>query len=532
MSAKELQGAYRRAIVALNEGQWRQAQYMANALLVQAPEHAGVHFVAGVAALQMRELQRASFHLREAVRRNPRRPDYLAQLALLLSTIRCFREAREAAEHAFELGPVDPLSLDALGVVFTQTNAHARAADVFARALELKPGTASLHFNLATSLMFIGDLESAARHYDACLERDPNYWKAYLARAQLRRWTHEENHVDVLESLAACHPAADAQLYLCLALEKELSDLGEIERSYRYLVAGKSAWKTTLDYVPRRDELLFESVMSSFDSSHSDRTGHVSDEPVFVMGMPRSGTTLVERILSSHSAVDSAGELQNFGVQAKRLSGSHSELMLDPETVIAASAIDPAVLGRAYVDSTRPGTGRSRHFIDKLPHNFLYAGLIARALPNAPMICLRRDPLDTVLSNFQQLFALKSPYYEYSFDVVDTARYYVQFDRLMAFWRDRLPGRILEVDYEAIVADQESETRRMLDHCKLNFEIECLDFHRNAAPVATASVVQVRSPIYRSSLHKWRRYGAMLDAPRHLLEAAGVVLENGDPPES
>ena len=196
--------------------------------------------------------------------------------------------------------------------------------------------------------------------------------------------------------------------------------------------------------------------------------------------------------------------------------------MLDEDTLARAVDVDPAVLGRQYIDSTRPLTGSSPHFIDKLPHNFLYAGLIARALPEARMICLRRDPMDTVLGNFRQLFALSSPYYDYSFDVVDTARYYVLFDRLMAHWKAVFPGRIHEVRYETLVTSQEASSRALIAHCGLDWDDACLAFEKNAAPVTTASAVQVRSGMYTSALARWKRYEAQLAPLRSMLEEAGI----------
>ena len=249
---------------------------------------------------------------------------------------------------------------------------------------------------------------------------------------------------------------------------------------------------------------------------------NASDEPIFVFGMPRSGTTLVERILSSHSAVHSAGELQNLSVALKRLSGSRTPALIDPDTIRRARQADLTRLGEAYIASTRPGTGQVPHFIDKLPHNFLYAGFIAAALPNARMICVRRGALDTCVGNFRQLFAQTSPYYDYSFDVLDTARYYVQFDRLMAHWNALLPGKILEVRYEALVDDVRSGAARMLDHCGLAWEEACVHFERNTAPVATASAVQVREPVSRASIGRWKRYEAELADARRILEDAGI----------
>ena len=263
--------------------------------------------------------------------------------------------------------------------------------------------------------------------------------------------------------------------------------------------------------------------MASPDALAGGGEGHANCEPIFVVGMPRSGTTLVDRILSSHSTVSSAGELQNFGVVLKRASGSQTPHMLDAETIAAATGLDWARVGAAYVESTRPGTGHRLHFVDKLPHNFLYAGFIARALPNAKIICLRRDPMDVCLSNFRQLFALTSPYYDYSFDLMDTGRYYLMFERLMARWHASMPGRILEVRYEELVDNQEAVTRELVAWCGLDWEQTCLRFENNQAPVATASAVQVRSPMFRTSLQRWKRYGDRMDELYRFLEDEGVI---------
>jgi len=238
--------------------------------------------------------------------------------------------------------------------------------------------------------------------------------------------------------------------------------------------------------------------------------------------MPRSGTTLVERIISSHPDVHAAGELQNFALALKRTSGSRTPYLIDIDTVTRTQDVDWRQLGEDYLTSTRPDTGRTPHFIDKLPHNFLYVGAIANALPHAKIICLRRDPMDTCLSNFRQLFALGSPYHAYSFDLLNTGRYYILFDRLMAHWKQAFPGRILEVDYETLVDKQEASSRQLLKFCDLPWNDACLTFENNQAPASTASAAQVREPIYRSAVKRWKQYEAQLADLRELLHNAGI----------
>ncbi|KGM51977.1 sulfotransferase [Lysobacter concretionis Ko07 = DSM 16239] len=526
MSRNQAVQWYAQAVEALNRGHWTEAAQMADRLLKGAPEHPGVHFVAGVAALQQKQIPHALGHLQRAASLNPKRSDYAAQYARALAAGRLVREAVIAAEQAMSLSPSDPLTLDTLGVVFTQANAHTRAVEAFRQAAALMPDAASYRFNLATSLTFSGDLEGAEREYEACIALEPRYWKAHLGLAQLRKQTTEHHHLNRLRSLLEQFQGDDsARLYLNLALAKELEDLRDYVPSFEHLKAGKAAGGAGRKYSIARDEALFEAVTRSFGNPAQVSAGSQSEEPIFVIGMPRSGTTLVDRILSSHSSVHSAGELQNFGVLLKRASGSRTPSMMDPDTVSRAMQVDWTALGDAYVASTRPGTGHTARFIDKLPHNFLYAGFIARALPRAKIICLRREPTDTCLGNFRQLFSQSSPYYDYSFDLMDTGRYYLLFDRLMAHWQRVLPGRIFEFGYEELVDSQERSTRRLLEFCELPWEDTCLYFEKNQSPVATASAVQVREPINRKSLQRWKHYEGQMTELRKLLKEGGAITD-------
>lgn len=523
---EEARQLYARAIDALNAGQWRSARDMAGRLLGMAPRHAGVHFVAGVAALREQDYRPALDHLQAATRLNADRPDYAAQSAAALSAVFLGAEALSEARRAMALGGLDAMSLDTVGVVFTQNNAHAEALQAFADAAAEMPTVASYRFNLATSLTFNGRLDEAEQEYEACLAHDPGHWKAHLAVSQHRRQTEQRNHLDRLRRLRAEHEADPvAVLYLDLALAKELEDLGQYADAFGHLVSGKAAGGRLERYQPERDVALFDALHAAFSDVGAVSSGDPSAQPIFVIGMPRSGTTLVDRILSSHADVRSAGELQNFGVALKRLSGSRTQAPLDRDTIQRALGADPRELGRVYLESTRPGTDGTPHFVDKLPHNFLYAGFIARALPNARIVCLRRDPVDTCLSNFRQLFAAGNPYYGYSYDVMDTGRYYLQFDRLMRHWQQVLPGRILEVDYEQLVNDQEGQTRRLLEFCGLPWDDACLRFQDNAAPVATASVVQVREGLHARSSGRWKRYADQLTELRALLREGGLPVE-------
>ena len=512
---------YAQAVGELNRGNWRRAYGIATTLLGQGASLAGVHFVAGFAAMEMHRLQAAKDHLKQAVALNPQRADYRMQLARALARDRSMKEAVEAADQALAMAPDEAEILDALGVIYTQANAHRKAADLFRRVATIMPGRAGYRFNLATSLTFAGDFDEAEREYEACIGIDPTYWKAHLGLSQLDRWSQPRNHIQRLESLLPMAAGNDnGSMYLNLALAKEYEDLEQFERAFDHLSRGKAAKRASRNYSGARDEELFDAIASSFPAPELPDRGYGSEEPIFIVGMPRSGTTLVERILSSHPAVHSSGELQNFGVCLKRESNSRTPYLLDADTIARSGDSDWRRLGKAYVESTRPDTGHTPHFIDKLPHNFLYLGAIARALPLARIIHLRRDPIDTCLSNFRQLFALTSPYYDYSFDLMDTGRYYLMYEHLMQHWHRVLPGWILDVRYEDLVEFQDSQTRRMLEFCGLPWNEACLRFEDNAAPVATASAVQVRNPMNSGSVRRWKRYESQLGQLIALLQGA------------
>jgi tetratricopeptide (TPR) repeat protein len=518
---------YAQLVDAFNQRQWLQARAVAGRLLPLAPNDPGVCYITGVTFMELQEMPLALGFLHKAADLAPTRADYATQFAKALTMVRRTRDALGAADKALALQPADPFTLDTLGVVYTQGHAHERAAKAFRGAVELMPKQASYRFNLATALVAMGDMAAAEQELDACIELDPTFWGAHLTLAQLRKQTRESNHIPRMQALAASHGQNEqAQTFLNMALAKEHEDLGEYPAAFDRLVKGKSSGKEARGYSTRNDEALFDLITRQFPEPLPVTSGDPTREPIFVIGMPRSGTTLVERIVSSHPDVYSAGELQNFGAVLKRLSGSTTLPMIDLDTISRTSSIDWTKLGADYLASTRPATGQRPHFIDKLPHNFLYAGHIARALPNARIVCLRRDPVDTCLSNFRQLFSQLSPLYGYSFDLSDTGRYFVLFDRLMAHWRRVLPGRILEIEYEALVDSQEAHSRRLIEFCGLPWDDRCLQFEKNDAPVNTASAVQVRAPMYRTAIRRWKKYEAELAPLLQLLDNAGIAFEH------
>ncbi len=311
------------------------------------------------------------------------------------------------------------------------------------------------------------------------------------------------------------------------ALAKEYEDVGEYSRSWTHLEQGAKLRRRHLQYDIQRDLATVDWIIEAFPEAPSAAApGFPTREPIFIIGLPRSGTTLVERILGSHSSVSSAGELNDFPLAlVAAVSRSANVRSMPRQELVARSArIDFAALGRDYLERTRPATGHKPHFTDKMPLNYLYCGIIRRALPNARIVHLTRHPLAVCYAMYKALF---KDGYPFSYDLEEIGRYYIGYRKLMDHWRRTLPGAIHDLSYERLVAGQEEETRRLLEFCGLEWQEACLAFHRNPAATTTASAAQVRQALYGSSVEQWRHYATQLEGLRRQLLAAGIELAPG-----
>jgi len=313
---------------------------------------------------------------------------------------------------------------------------------------------------------------------------------------------------------------------ICYGVAKEREDLGEAERSFRHLKTGSDRRRKLMKYEVERDLETIEAIKRTFSSDvfTVPRGGCDNDEAIFILGMPRTGTTLVERILASHTDVFAAGELNNFAAQLMTMMRAQNidKKVTRDEMVQSSAKLDFRRLGEAYVNSTQPFTGKTPKFIDKMPLNYLYVGLIHLALPNATIINLHRDPMDTCYAIYKQLFV---DAYPFSYDLEELARYYVAYHQLMEHWHNVLPGVIHTVKYEKIVDDIEGKTRLMLDACGLDWQEQCLKFYENKEASTTASTAQIRRPIYKSSVGKWHDYEEQLQPVVEILQQAGVLQD-------
>ena len=512
---------------ALKRGDLQAAAAAAKSLVMADKDQPAGYFLMGITAAEAGQIAKAVPLIEAAVERGPE-AEHMAQLAKLLILLRRDGDAADTARKAMALAPSDARTFDTIGCVFTRLGDHEGSVEPFRSAVAAEPDNLDYRYNLAAASSFTGRVEEARTHYEAILAADPGNARAHYALAIASRQTAESNHVSKLKAaLAKAHRPGDG-LRIRYALAKELEDIGD-PQAFIHLSAANDEHKRSLGYDFAQDAAIFDAIETLFaERKHSllPGAGNPDKAPVFVVGMPRTGTTLVDRILSSHPNVGSAGELQAMPLAVKQLAATSSRTVIDAETVEASGSIHPAKFGDAYMAQA----GHHRHqgtprFTDKLPANFLYIGHIARALPNAKIVCLRRNPMDTVGTNYKNLFPSQSAYYAYSYDLLDTARYYARFDRLMAMWERLFPGLVLQLSYEQLVADQEGQTRRLLEYCGLDWDEACLTFHQNSAAVATPSAAQVRRPINAEAVGRWRSYEAALQSARVFFEEQGIPVE-------
>ncbi len=434
-----------------------------------------------------------------------------------------FARAREAAARSAAAEP-DNVNVQAVSAqTLTLAGAFDLALKCWQRAAALAPNNAEVLTGLAAGQQNLGDISGAIASIRRAIAVAPDNAYAYYALTAIERQTIANNHIAALERVFAI-PDSDGMnaLHAGHALAKTYEDLGDLPKSFEWLKKAKIIRRRTHAYDLERNRRAAKAAMALVDGAVN---GFPSEEPIFIVGMPRTGTSLVDRIVSSHPAVISADEITNFSELMKAMAQTGQAFTFEATTLSAAKSIDVTALGQAYVESTRPITGSTPRFVDKLPLNYLLAGLIHRALPNARIICLVREPMDACLSLYRQMMPVNNWYYDYIYKLEDTAKAYALHRKVVSHWRETLSDdRFMEIRYEEIVGDLEGQARKLINFCGLDWDDRCLAFHENRAAITTPSGAQVRQPIYASSIGRWKKYGALLDPLKQALEREGIAV--------
>jgi tetratricopeptide (TPR) repeat protein len=491
--------------------------------LALRPDVPEIHCSLANALNRLGSHEEAVEHYRQAIARRADLPRAHANLGNSLFALERWEEALPSLQQALRLEPNDAKLHDAVGLTLRRLQRDQESLASFDRALALAPDDAEIIGNKAGALVVLGRLDEARHLIERAIALDPGNANFYTPISRMKRFTADDPMIATIEALLQDKQTQppERQIPLLFALAKIYDDIGERQRAFPYLVQANALVRGQLDYDESAAVASLDIIADVFTPQLiRDKAGQgdPSERPIFIVGMPRSGTTLVEQILASHPDVFGAGEQKKFGdaVVALTQPGQPGH----PTMVPGLTANQLQALGAAYLSKMAAVVPDERRFTDKMPANFNFVGLIHLALPNARIIHLQRNPIDTCLSMFSIQFA--EPI-DYTYDLGELGRYYPAYERLMDHWRRVLPeGIMLDVHYEDVVGDIESQARRMLAFCGLPWDDTCLAFHKHERAVHTASVYQVRQPIYRSSLGRWQAYANQLGP---LLEALDLPPE-------
>lgn len=492
------------------------------ALLQLDPQHVYARVLLAGTVLAQGHLREAGQQLRQAAADVGDEPALVCRVAQALLRIGDSRSVHELLQRRARGVAADGATLATLAHVHQSLGEHAQALELMQRAQSQGYDTPEFQYFLGVQLQFNGQLQAAGDALSRCLRARPGHGRAALTCARLHRQTPASNHVDALRrQLPLAEPGSEDHAGLYFALYKELEDLGDAGAAWQALQQGNAVMQGRLRHDADADTGLHAQLAGLAHSGLFNAAGSADTgpQPIFIVGMPRSGTTVLERMLGNHSQVVSAGELGDFAHQLRWAADLAGRTLLDPPLLAALPELDYAAVGHGYLQQTRWRAAGKRWFIDKLPANYLLVGMIARALPGAVIVHMRRDPMAICFSNYRALFGDS---YGYSYDFASLARHHRAYSGLMDAWRTQLPGRVLDIDYREMVQASDQALQRVLAACGLEVEAGASDLTRNAAASATLSSVQVREPVHTRNVDEWQRYATQLQPLQQLLDPSGT----------
>ena len=516
------------ARAAVSRKEWATVHACAREILQRDDRSAEGFFLSGLVMKAQNLADEASAAFSRALELDPARYDAAIELASQYSAARRNGDAAALLTKYETRLMKSPHYLNFAGNVYLEIGMQDKAFPLFERANELQPGIPVIENNLATCYMFLGRIEEAKAIYRSLLQGDPTHQRNHLTYARLDKATDRTHIVQMKEVLDSTNLPPDRNIFMYYALGKELEDLEAWDEAFEYFKMAGDAVTSVANYDIDTDLRLIDTIIDVCNadwlhdsvSRSSPATG--GKIPIFIVGLPRTGTTLTDRILASHSQVQSVGETQFMQMVLRQESGIDSEEKMTPEMIEAAANLDIDVIGQGYIDMLAYRLGVEPMFVDKLPFNILYLGFIAKAFPEAKIIYMNRNPMDSCFAMYKQVFTWA---YKFSYTLDGLGRFYIAFDRLLHHWKKTLGDRLIELEYETLVTDQENETRRLLERLGLEFEAACLEFHRNESATATASSIQVREKVHTRSVNRWKNYARQLEPLRARLENAGIAVE-------
>lgn len=495
-------------------------------LLVPDPEPAS-YFLACEISIVNNKLKQALEYIVLATQKSPLEPQLLLRKAQVQLMLRQGLNAQQTASTLAELDNTNPAIQLSAAVIFSQCDNHQGAEPFLLNAQAKKFTGQAFLFEFAKNQFYLGKSKQAEEIIAQYLALYPrNDGTIHLIRAQLNKQNQSDNHTEELNHQLSVAQTAKQKVNLYFALAKELEDLEDYPAAFNALCAGAKIQRQHLNYNLQNELTNINNLIETFSAENYVRLPDsiLPDAPIFIVGMPRSGTTLVERIIAQHHNLKSVGETSDFTLAMSKVINEYMQTHRDDNLtpLNAALKIDYTNIGKMYLDNLHAMFGSAKTTVDKLPFNYLYCGLIKKAFPNARIIHLVRDPLDSCYAVFKTLF---NQSYFFSYELNELAEYYIAYRRLMAHWHSILPGAILDVEYEMLVHEPQAMSKKIYDFCGLEWSEDSIKIENAKNASSTASAAQIRQPIYTSSVNKWRHYEPQLTAVRNRLRAAGLISE-------
>jgi len=475
------------------------------------PAYAEAHNNLGNTLHKLGRPEEAFAHYHQALSINPNYAEAYDNLGTALAALGRYEEAVTSHEKALAISPDDPESHDHFGNTLHMIGRSQEAIAHHERAIGIRPNAPEFHSNLGHALHALGKLSEASSAFTKAISLTPGKVRYFWNLANSKRFTAADQHLVSMQKFArdSASLPVEEQIELHFALGKALADVGDHQQAFNHILQGNALKRREIDYDEPTTLQRFDRIRNVFTAElvrEKRGYGNRSEVPIFILGLPRSGTTLVEQILASHPNVFGAGELAEFAKLAAGIGGPNGSEF--PEAVTTMSSEQFHQLGENYLQVVRHAAPEARRITDKLPGNFLRVGLIHLALPNARIIHTRRDLRDTAFSCFSILWPAGM---EHTYELAELGRYCREYQRLMEHWREVLPkGAMLEVQYEDVVDNLEGQAKRIVEYCGLEWDDACLAFHKTERSVRTASASQVRQPIYKSSVGRWRAHEAQI----------------------
>jgi tetratricopeptide (TPR) repeat protein len=497
------------AVTLLREGKLGKAERIVRELLKKYPtDVSAIHVLADI-GIKVGQLKEASHLLERCLELAPDFHAARHSYALVLIRLQKPEAALIEAEKLLQLEPNNPNFLTLKGSVLVRIGDHEEAITLYEKVLKNYPNQARAQMSYGHTLKTVGRLDEAIEAYRKCIRLSPEVGEAYWSLANLKTFKFSDQDIaNMREQVTAEGGDADDQAHLAFALGKALEDCADFDESFKFYRRGNAIRRVEHRHNPKINVLDSVRQVRTFDTAFFEQRqgwGCQSHEPIFVVGLPRAGSTLLEQILASHSQVEGTTELQDIIAISRKL-GDRSRQNPSgkyPEVLRELTEDQFLELGESYLETTRIQRGDKPIFIDKMPNNFRHIGMIQLILPNSKIIDARRHPMGGCFSGFKQLFAHGQTF---TYGLEDIGKYYRDYVRLMDHWDTVLPGRVHRVQYEEMVSDTETQIRALLEYCGLDFEEQCLRFYETERAVRTPSSEQVRKPIYTQGLEQWRNY--------------------------